>query len=160
VGIVVNIRQRRDAQARRHAAEKEGLRLELEEARLHARLLADRVALLISSDSYQGGFHDGVTVGLQQLHLWLVDSRVSAKQVIATTPVDHDNPDFKLGHDLAAAWIDEAIDTLYYVVEERAHAVATGHQEDARGEDQGSGDGGVRASEQAAGGAVDPRVGG
>jgi hypothetical protein len=91
---------------------KQDVRNDLAAAQLEVRLLAERLHHLTNADPYKSGFHDGVAVGIQQLRKWLDACQESAKQVIEASPVDHDNPDFKQGHDLASAWITECIDQL------------------------------------------------
>jgi hypothetical protein len=137
----------------RRSQSKPDLRAELQAAQLQTRLVWQRLQFLLNADPYKAGFGDGVTVTIQQLQLWLRDSRASAQQLIDAAPVDHGNPDFKQGYQLASAWIDEAIEKLAHELERRARAevVAAGDQAAVHGEGQGTGDhdrGGVPAGDR------------
>lgn len=109
--------------------------LELRLAQEQIRRLSGRLADLTNSVPYKSGLHDGVTVGIQQLFLWLTDSREHANRVVEdmqSSPLV--GPEFQQGYTLATAWLDEAISQLFEELEGRAHAVATSHTETPRAE--------------------------
>lgn len=80
-----------------------------------------RIGELINAEPYKSGFDNGVTVTIQQLHLWLLESRENARARLAALPIDQSSHDFIRGKNFAEAWIAEAIEQLDQDLDRRCH---------------------------------------
>jgi hypothetical protein len=82
--------------------------------------------------SAQYAFHHGITVGMSQIHQWLLDSRARATEIYRDTYATADD-EFDAGWRTGQEWIDQAIAHLNEQIEGRTHAVTADHEEAARG---------------------------